>query len=169
MPTTTKLKKYANKISFATSGAVAACAGVGTALTDPDNGWYKSLKKPSWQPPAAAFPIAWTLLYVDIAAVNSMILTDLAEEKKADEAREHATALGINLVLNAGWCGLFFRSKRPVVAAVGAGALALSSADLTRRAHKSSTGRGLALAPYAAWTAFATALSTAIAVKNPKR
>lgn len=166
MSFTSELKKYANGVTAATTGAVVAAAAVGTALTDPENRWYKSLRKPSWQPPAAVFPVAWTALYADIAAVNSMVLTDLVDTGQREQAKGHATALGVNLALNAGWCGLFFRSKRTWLAAAGAGALALSSADLTRRAYESSPARGVALAPYAGWTAFATALSTAIAAKN---
>ena len=44
--------------------------------------------------------------------------------------------------------------------------LAASSADLVRRAGKHGTEKGILLAPYAGWTAFATALSASIARRN---
>ena len=47
--------------------------------------------------------------------------------------------------------------------------LAASSADLVRRAHKASPEKGVVLAPYAAWTGFATVLSAVIARRNPGR
>lgn len=72
----------------------------------------------------------------------------------------------MNLALNAGWSRLFWRSRRPWLAAAECAVLAVSSADLVRRTSRASRGAGLALAPYAAWCAFATALSTTIAVKN---
>ena len=71
--------------------------------------------------------------------------------------------------MNAGWSGLFFRSKHKRLAAVWAGALAASSADLVRRAWKSAPERGALLVPYAAWTGFATVLSAEIARLNRKR
>lgn len=151
-----------------TGAAVAATAAVGTALTDPENSWYRKLDKPAWQPPKLAFPLAWTALYVDIAVVSALVIAD-AEEKKRGSAVPDWAALGTNLVLNAGWSGLFFRARRPWVAAAGAAALAVSSADLVRRAGKSSPQRGVLLSPYAAWTSFATALSTAIAWRNRTR
>ncbi|GAA2706326.1 hypothetical protein GCM10010429_16830 [Micromonospora olivasterospora] len=46
-----------------TSAAVALTAAIGAAATDPSTRWYRRLRKPSWQPPAAAFPAVWTPLY----------------------------------------------------------------------------------------------------------
>ncbi|AGF71737.1 TspO/MBR family protein [Corynebacterium halotolerans] len=151
-----------------TGAAVGAAATVGTLLTDPENRWYKSLDKPSWQPPKAAFPIVWTSLYVDIAVVSALVIAD-AEEKKPGSSKPFQKALAKNLVLNGSWSGLFFRSKRPWLAAAGSALLAVSSADLVRRAWKSSPQRGAALSPYAVWTGFATALSTEIARRNSGR
>ncbi|WP_156232542.1 TspO/MBR family protein [Corynebacterium occultum] len=148
-----------------TGAAVTTAATIGTILTDPENRWYKSLAKPSWQPPKAAFPIAWTALYTDIAVVSASVIS-AEEAKKENSSSPYQLALSANLVLNAGWTGLFFRSRQPWLAAVGAAVLAGSSIDLTRRAWQSSPARGLALSPYAAWTSFATALSTSIAWMN---
>lgn len=153
-------------------GAVTACGVIGSMLSKPDSRHYRSLKLPNWQPPAIAFPIVWIALYADIAAINSLVLADHIEEDTAKSkaaARKHAAALGANLALNAGWSGVFFRSKRKRLAAAWAGALAASSADLVRRAWKSAPERGALLAPYAAWTGFATVLSAEIARLNRKR
>lgn len=157
---------YLNKITAGVGAAVVACATVGSILTKPDSPTYKVLKKPSWQPPAAVFPVAWTALYADIAVVNSRALTDLVAEERTEEARSLATALGVNLALNAGWTGVFFRTRKLWLSAAWAGALAGSSWDLVRRVSKTSPARGAALAPYGVWTTFATALSTRIAQLN---
>lgn len=150
----------------AVSAAVAACGVIGSALVKTDSPSYRRLSKPSWQPPAAVFPLVWTALYADIAVVNSLVIADYLEADDAPAARSHAGALGLNLALNAGWCGVFFRSHKRKFAAAWAGALALSSADLVRRAWKSAPERGAVLSPYAAWTGFATALSAEIARRN---
>ena len=93
-------------------------------------------------------------------------LTRLEEEGRVDEAARYRRALWVNLVLNTGWSVLFWRVRRPALAAAEAGALAVSSADLARRAAASGQRAGWALVPYAAWTAFAAVLSTAIARRN---
>lgn len=55
----------------ATSLAVAAAAGAGSlAGAKADPRWYARLRQPAYQPPGAAFPLAWTTLYADIAATS---------------------------------------------------------------------------------------------------
>lgn len=157
------------------AAAVAATSVVGGLATDPDSRWYRSLDKPAWQPPAAAFPVVWTALYADIAAVSALTLEELdrraAEEDEdgagADEERSaYGRALALNLALNASWSLSFFRSHRPGLAAVHSAALAVSAADLARRAGRVRGTRGWALAPYAAWCGFATVLSAELARRN---
>ncbi|WP_295689100.1 tryptophan-rich sensory protein [uncultured Brevibacterium sp.] len=157
------------RVLLSSAAAVGACAAVGTILTDPSNRWYRSLRKPAWQPPAAAFPIVWTLLYADIAVISALVTADDLEAGNRKAVRNSAIALGTNLVLNAGWTGLFFRGKKPVLSTIEAAALALSSADLVRRAARSAPQRGVVLAPYAAWTGLAVALSASIARLNRGR
>ncbi|GAA2485468.1 tryptophan-rich sensory protein [Terrabacter carboxydivorans] len=149
-----------------TSAATVATVAVGTLATKPDSAWYRSLDLPEWQPPTIAFPVVWTALYADIAASSATALN--AYDKAGDtEGRDaYLKAFGTNLALNAAWSVLFWRSRRPWVAAAEAALLTASSADLARRAGIASKGAGIALSPYAAWCGFATALSTAIARRN---
>lgn len=159
-------KKRRKGIIGAVAAAVAATAAVGSVATKPDSVWYRTRRKPWFQPPAWAFPVAWTALYIDIAAVAGQSLADLDEKNKNEQRNSLATALGVNLALNAGWCALFFRSKSPAAATAGAAALAASSADLTRRTMDVDKKRGQWLIPYPVWCGFATLLSAAIWRKN---
>lgn len=145
-----------------TSAAVAVTAAAGALLTDPRSRWYDDLDKPAWQPPPAAFPVVWSALYAAIAASTAATRVEL----EPGERRAFDRALGLNLALNAGWSGMFFRARRPDVATVVAGALAASSADLARRAAPTGRGKAAALAAYAGWCAFATGLSGTIARRN---
>ena len=53
---------------LATAAATTTTAIVGSiASQDTNSRWYRKLRKPGFQPPAAAFPIVWTALYADIA------------------------------------------------------------------------------------------------------
>ncbi|MDO4918923.1 tryptophan-rich sensory protein [Kocuria sp.] len=157
------------RVFSATTAAVAATAVVGTLASAPDTLWYKTLRKPSFQPPAWLFPVAWTALYADIAAIGSLSIADLGEQGRTDEQRAYATALGVNLALNAGWSVLFFNRKRLGAAAVESVLLAVSSADLVRRSAKISPEKAVVLSPYAGWTAFASVLSTTLRGLNPRR
>lgn len=156
------------KILLGVGSAVAACAVAGSILSDPDGQWYRKLRKPAWQPPNIAFPIVWTTLYGVIAASSTATIADLIDEGYDEEAATFAKALGVNLVLNAGWSGLFFRAKNLPLATAGAAALAASSVDLARRAANEGKGKAVALGAYAAWTVFATVLSGTVARLNPK-
>jgi tryptophan-rich sensory protein len=143
-------------------------AVVGSIATTPGSDWYRRLDLPRWQPPSIAFPVVWTGLYADIATTSAAVLTDLERQGRNVEARAYRRALGANLVLNAGWSVLFWRGRRPWIAALEAGALAASSADLARRTASSSAARRNRLLPYAAWTSFAAVLTGEIARRNPR-
>lgn len=147
-----------------TAGASFAAAAAGALATRPavESPWFDRLKKPSFQPPRLAFPIAWNILYSDIAVVSASTIDTLNDRGDSEQARAYTRALAANLILNAGWSWVFFNRKRLGAAAVGAGLLTVSSADLARRAAAVNAPAGAALAAYPAWCAFATVLSTRI-------
>ena len=151
------------KAIVGTALATAAAAVIGSvASREGVENWYPSLRKPSFNPPNAAFPIAWTTLYVDIAATSAAAIERFRADGDDAKARAYTAALGSNLVLNAGWSWLFFKAHKLGPSAVAAGALAVSSADLARRAGDADPKLGVALAPYPLWCSFATLLSTSI-------
>ena len=151
------------------AAAVVGTAVAGGAFTDPRSQWFLSLRKPPIQPPPSVFGPVWTALYGLITVSAAATIADSRENGQEQEAKDFERALAANLVLNAAWSGVFFRGHALVPAAVTAGLLALSSADLTRRAARSGPGKAAALGVYTAWCTFATVLSTAIALRNRKR
>ena len=152
------------------AGAVAATAVAGgLASQEVRSGWYADLAKPAFQPPDAAFPVAWTLLYADIALATSHALDRLERAGRTQEAAAYRRALAGNLIVNAAWSWVFFR-WHGLGAAVGvAGVLTLSIADLVRRTSRVSPSAAVALAPYPAWCGFATVLSGAVWALNRGR
>ncbi len=157
------------KIASSVHAAVLVTAVAGSLLTDTTSARYRRLRTPSWQPPGAVFPLVWTALYADLAVMGTTTIADAYERGDAPRGRSTALALAANLALNVAWCGLFFRSRRRVVSTVTAAALAASSADLVRRAHREKPQRAWWLAPYAVWCGFATALNARIAQLNRGR
>jgi tryptophan-rich sensory protein len=150
-----------NSTLTATGLAVTAAAVSGSIASPPRaSGWYSRLRKPPYQPPSVAFPVAWTTLYADIATSSAVAIDQLRATGQHDKARRYIVALGINLVLNAGWSWLFFRFHKLGASAVGAVVLATSSADLARRTVEADRRAGLAMIAYPLWCAFATLLAT---------
>ena len=147
-----------------TAGAAFLTAAVGGLASGPavESDWYERLRKPSFQPPRQVFPIVWPLLYADIAVVSAATVDDLDARGEQEKARRFAGLLALNLVLNGSWSWLFFNRRKLGPSAVLAGALAVSSADLTRRAVRVKGAPARALWPYPVWCAFATALSSRI-------
>lgn len=152
-----------------TSAVVGSAAVAGSLLTTPDSGWYRALDKPVWQPPPAAFPTVWTILYATTAVATACAGTELAEGGRSADSRHLERALLANMVLNVGWTAVFFRGRRPWPAAVECAALTASSADLARRAAPTGRGKAAGIGLYAGWCLFATALTGSIARRNPRR
>jgi tryptophan-rich sensory protein len=154
--------------TLAKTGAAALTTAVvgGLASRPAQSAWYASLRKPSFQPPRQAFPIVWPILYADIAAVSANAIDSLNGQGRRDEAKTLAGLLALNLVLNGSWSWLFFNQRKLGASAIAAGALAASSADLTRRAVAVNGASAAPLGLYPLWCAFATALSTRIWMLN---
>lgn len=144
-----------------TAGAAFLTATLGGLATGPavQSDWYDKLRKPSFQPPRQAFPIVWPLLYADVAVVSAATIDQLDRAGEQKQARAFTGLLALNLVLNGSWSWLFFNRRQLGASAVLAGALAVSSADLTRRAVQVKGAPARALWPYPLWCTFATALS----------
>jgi tryptophan-rich sensory protein len=147
----------------AAAAATTLTAVAGSLATDPGSAWFRRLRKPPWYPPPATFGIVWTGLYAAMAWAGGEVLA-----RAGGDRASFARAGAVNLALNAAWTPLFFRVRRPWAAAAECAVLTGSTADLVRRASRVSPAAAAALVPYAAWTAFATALSADIARRNPR-
>jgi benzodiazapine receptor len=159
---TPRERRRRRRTAVLVTGAVVATAVAGSAGVRADSAWFRSLRKPSWYPPDAAFGVVWTALYSTIAWASTRALNRAPLSRR----RTIASTLGRNLVLNAGWTWTFFRARRPGLAVGAALALDASTASLVRAVARHDRAAGAALLPYLAWTLFATALTEAIWFRN---
>lgn len=150
----------------ATAAATTTSAAIGALATTPESEWYLALDTPAWQPPPLAFPLVWTPLYADIAAVTATALTVLEQEGRVEEANALRRTLAANLVLNTGWSVLFWRSRQPWLSAIWCALLTAQSAHLARTVGEVDPWLRRALTAYPAWCGFATALNVSIALRN---
>jgi tryptophan-rich sensory protein len=146
-----------------TTAMAAAAAAVGSVGTRPGSAWYRALDKPSWQPPPAAFPLVWTPLYASIAWATGRATAATRSER---DRRRMLVATAADLVANAGWSWAFFAARSPASGLVVLGALNASNAVLVRESARHDRRAAAALAPYAAWCGFATALNLALWRRN---
>lgn len=154
------------KTTAVTAAAVAVTAVLGSvASADVKSRWYAGLDKPAIQPPGPVFGIVWTILYTDVAVASSVVLAR-SGSRDPEAAAAFQRALALNLVLNTSWSWVFFKGHQIAPAIGVAAALAVSSIDLARRAHRAEPAAGWAIAPYAAWCSFATVLTAAIWRRN---
>lgn len=132
-------------------------------VSDSRDGWFAALVKPEAMPPAWAFPVAWSILYVMMGFAVAMIL-------HARGARGRGVALGLfgaQFLLNLGWSPLFFGAHKvdlALLVIVAMLALAIATTVAFGRIRKLAAWL---LVPYLAWLCFASILNYQIAALNP--
>jgi tryptophan-rich sensory protein len=147
-------------IGFA--GAVAATALVTTPINRRNKRWYRRLAKPKFHPPEWLFGPVWTALYALMVA-SAYRIWQLPDSP----ARTRALALwGGQLAANAAWTPLFFEARRPDAALVDIGLLVGGLGAYMNEARKVDPQAAWLMAPYAAWSLFATALNEEIVRRN---
>jgi len=144
------------------AAAVTAVAVVGGLATDTSSDWYRDLEKPSWQPPGSVFGPVWTVLYVLIAVAATLSFRDVGGPRRRLVLGLYAA----NLALNVAWTWIFFQGHAPTAAGIEIVFLLATIVALIWLVRPHNRAAALALAPYGAWVAFATALTWAIAAHN---
>jgi len=140
-----------------------AVAAIGGTMTDLGP-WYRSLNKPSWQPPDAAFGPVWTAIFA-CAAASSVIAWRRA---RSAATREWIIGLfALNGFLNVLWSLLFFRLRRPDWALIEVAGLWVSILLLILFLLRLSRTASVLLAPYIVWVSIAAALNFAVVRLNP--
>jgi benzodiazapine receptor len=124
--------------------------------------WYRSLKKPSYQPPDVVIPLAWTAIESGLAVAAYRLL-----RQPAYSSRNRSLAwLAANVVAIGAWNRLFFGARRLPASTVAAGAMVAGSAVFVAQARRADGVAAAAGVPLTAWLAVATLLTAAIWRRN---
>lgn len=137
---------------------VAAVGGVATG--ESVDGWYRTIRKPSWNPPDWVFGPVWTVLYTMIGIAAWLVRRRaVTTPRQRPAARLALAAWGVQLALNLAWSLVFF-GQRSIGGGLGVIACLCGAvgACMALMARVSPVAAGL-LAPYLAWTTFATAIN----------
>ena len=133
--------------------------GLGAAFTAPEiEVWYRTIEKPSWNPPDFVFGPVWTTLYL-MMAIAAWLVWSPAGFKAA------ALPLSLfffQLALNVAWSWMFFGMHRPGWAFAEIAMLWVSIVATTATFFKRSRPAGWLFVPYLAWVSFAGFLNFTI-------
>lgn len=133
--------------------------GLGAIATTPEiEGWYKTIEKPSWNPPDYVFGPVWTTLFV-MMAIAAWLVWKPAGFKAAALPLTH---FAIQLVLNVAWSWIFFGMHQPGWAFVEIVILWLAIVATTVAFFRCSKIAGWLMVPYLAWVSFASVLNFTI-------
>jgi translocator protein len=139
--------------------ALTFCApALGTWSLGNSAGFYQSLQRPGWSPPAWVFGPVWTLLYT-LMAVAAWLVWKRGGWRAQ---RTPLTLYVVQLALNAAWTPIFFGAHRIGLAAVEIVVLWLAIVLTLSAFARASRGAAWLLAPYLAWVSFAAALNFAL-------
>ncbi len=143
--------------------AAALVLTVGGGLLTPIDGWYRTLRKPAWNPPNWAFGPAWTLI-LGAWAWSAV----LAWRGAGDAAGQRAVLIlyGVNAVCHFLWSPLFFKLRRPDWALVEVVFLWASLFALLVFVPRFSVAASWLIVPYFAWVSFAACLNATIVRLN---
>jgi tryptophan-rich sensory protein len=149
------------------AGSIVLCEGVGLLgglWTGPEiPGWYRTLTKPTFNPPGWIFAPVWTTLYLLMAIAAWLILN-----APSSSARTLGLALFlVQLALNLVWSWIFFRKHAIGAAAIEVSVLWCSIGAATIVFSQISATSAWLMAPYWAWVTFASILNATIWRLNP--
>jgi tryptophan-rich sensory protein len=148
-------------VALVTPLAVGLLGSIPTARAIPS--WYRTLEKPSWNPPDAVFGPAWTTLYVLMGIALVLVRRGEGDTRRAQ------LVFGLQLALNVAWSVVFFGNRDPRSALVVIVLLWSTILATIVEFGRIRPSAAVLLAPYLAWVSFASLLNAEIVRLNPAR
>ncbi|WP_133365043.1 TspO/MBR family protein [Qipengyuania sediminis] len=130
----------------------------------PGDPWFDALQKPAIYPPAAAFPITWSILY----ALMGFALALVGSAWGARGRRLAIAVFAAQFLVSLAWTPVFFAGHQltgGLVVLLVLDVLVIVTLVLFWRIRKLA---GLLLVPYLAWILFATVLNYEFLRLNPE-
>jgi benzodiazapine receptor len=145
-------------------GLTFVAAAIGGAITArPVQTWYRSIRKPPWNPPDRLFGPVWTLLYV-LMAIALWQVWRMGWDQPG--VRPALTLFFIQLGLNVLWSAVFFGWKKLWWAFAEICVLWVFIAATALAFFGLQPVAGWLLVPYIAWVTFAAILNFSVSRLN---
>lgn len=150
---------------YVISVAVALLVGGASALFTMGNmDLFASVNKPPLTPPAALFPIVWTILYTLMGLGSAYVYVNRQRTPKA--ASSGLVIYGLNLMVNFFWSIIFFNLREYLFAFVWLVLLWIIILFMITEFSKVSKSAALLQIPYLLWVTFAGYLTLMIYLLN---
>lgn len=124
--------------------------------------YYRSLEKPSWQPPDVVFGIAWPYNFSVLAVVGVLVVLTVSPVSRG----VWLGCFAASVVAALAWANLFYVQQSPAPAAVALTLAAALTVPMVVVAFRYSVWSGVAMLPYIAWLCIATSLAYGYAALN---
>lgn len=123
--------------------------------------WYPLLIKPALTPPNAAFPIAWSIIYLCMGISAGLVITSAALSR-----RRVMTLWFFQLGFNVLWSILFFVFRSPLLGLIDIVILDILVVIYITQSARIRAGAAWLFVPYLLWILFATYLNAWILAAN---
>ncbi|HEX8550255.1 MAG TPA: TspO/MBR family protein [Abditibacteriaceae bacterium] len=150
-----------DRIKFVVSvGSCLGAAAISSLWTSSSvDSWYRTLEKPSFNPPSWVFGPVWTVLYISMGVALYLVW----KQTPLDRNQQRGLAwFWMQLFFNALWSFLFFYLRSPGAALIDIILLWACIAATINFFRRTSVTAALLLVPYLAWVSFAACLNFAI-------
>jgi translocator protein len=128
---------------------------------------YLDFRQPSFAPPGPVFPVVWSALNLTTATSAWRLWRDRrAPGPEVPQAQVALAWWALAVLLRSGYVPLEFGARRYWAATVDSALLCAVMVRYATVAGRADPAAAALAAPEIAWTAFATVLSTAIAIQN---
>jgi translocator protein len=145
--------------------SVFICAGLGAlsglSTIDAINSWYRTLSKPSWNPPNGIFGPVWTILYILMGISAALVWNSRNDRKK-----QALAIFIIQFILNLLWTYIFFGRQDILLALADIIALWVIIVMTIVYFYNINRIASFLLIPYLLWVSFATVLNYSIYMLN---
>jgi tryptophan-rich sensory protein len=146
-----------------TNISLVAIYAIGSGLwVNSGDGFYRSLKRPFWQPPDYLFGIAWPYNFLVLIIAGIVIANSASNLFRLS----YTIAFAFSVITALVWAHSFYIQHNLILAAISLGVTALLTVPMVAIAFQTDWKIGLALLPYQLWLIVATSLSVGYKVLN---
>jgi len=146
-----------------TNISLVAIYAIGSGLwVNSGDGFYRSLKRPFWQPPDYLFGIAWPYNFLVLIIAGIVIANSASNLFRLS----YTIAFAFSVITALVWAHSFYIQHNLILAAISLAVTALLTVPMVAIAFQTDWKIGLALIPYQLWLIFAASLSVGYKVLN---
>ena len=161
------MRTMKNKKTLVLVLGVLVCLGVGFfsgfITAESVETWYRTLNKPSFNPPSWIFAPVWTILYIMMGLSAGIIYN---KGIRREEVRLALRIFAAQLILNGLWTIFFFGFENPLMAFIEIIFLWILILYTILKFYKISRKAAYLLIPYILWVTFASVLNFSIWILN---